>query len=143
MSKAMAAGLRAAAPAPWTMRPAIEHPFGAGAGRQERARREQRRPGAEHAAPAEEVGDPAEQQQQAAERHHVGVDHPAQRPGVEIEVGLNGRQRHVDDGRVQHDDELRRNEQREGYCSTALVASRGGSSGGGCGASAHVVHRPV
>ncbi len=113
-SSDMAAGLRAAAPVPWMIRPAYEHPFVCGGGRQQGADGEHGRAGHEHAAPAEQVRGTTRQQQQSAEREDVGVDHPGQTGRAESEVGLDGRKGHVDDRGVEHDDELGGHQQSEG-----------------------------
>jgi len=52
-------------------------------------------------------GEPAAEQQQAAEGEGVGVDDPGQAGVAEAEVGLDVRQRDVDDGAVEHDHQLR------------------------------------
>ena len=85
-----------------------------GDGREQGADGEQGRAADEHAAPAEQVRGPAGQQQQAAEGQDVGVDDPGEGGGAEAEVGLDGRQRDVDDGGVEHDDELGGHQQPEG-----------------------------
>ncbi len=60
----------------------------------------------EDAAPAEQIGSPAAEQQEAAEGDHVGVHHPGQVGLREVQALADARQSHVDDGRVEHHDEL-------------------------------------
>ena len=55
---------------------------------------------------AKEVPQPSREQQEAAEGQHVGVDHPSQRGLGEPQVGLDGRQRHVNDVGVEHDHQV-------------------------------------
>src|ERR1041385_6431320 len=50
---------------------------------------------------AVQVAEAAAQQEAAAEGQHVGVDHPRQVGGGEVQVGLHGRQGDVDDGGVE------------------------------------------
>jgi hypothetical protein len=69
----------------------------------QRRHREQRQAGEEHAPVAVQVAQPSAQQQAAAEGQHVGVDDPHQRRFGKAEVGADRRQRHVHDGRVEHD----------------------------------------
>ena len=52
---------------------------------------------------AEEVTEPSAQEQEAAEREQIGVHDPGQRRLREAEVGLDRRQRHVHDRRVEDD----------------------------------------
>ena len=47
---------------------------------------------------------PAEQQQ-PGERERVGVDDPLQAAGARVQLPVEGGQRDVDDGRVQHGDQ--------------------------------------
>src|SRR5262249_43435270 len=54
------------------------------------------------------VAQPPAEQQEAAVSEHVGVDDPDQRRVAEREVGLDRRQRHVHDRRIEHDHELAR-----------------------------------
>src|SRR5690606_27384640 len=61
------------------------------------------------------------------ERQDVRVDDPGDRRRVEAEVGLDGGERDVDDRGVEHDDELRGDQQREGDHPPA--ATRGGGGG--------------
>ena len=63
--------------------------------------------GEEDRAPAEQIGDAPAEEQEAAEEQGVGVHDPLEARGVEAEVGADGGQRHVHDGRVEHDHELR------------------------------------
>ena len=73
----------------------------------QRARGKDKGAGDEHPQPAVEVTHPAAQQKQSAERDRVCVDHPLQVGGVELQGVLYRRQRHIDDGDVQHDHQLR------------------------------------
>src|ERR1700753_897042 len=50
-----------------------------------------------------QITEPAAEQQAAAERQHVGVDHPYERGFAKDEGGRDGRQRDVHDRRVEHD----------------------------------------
>ena len=128
----MAAGLSAAAPAPWMMRPATQHLLRwSASGGQEGADGEQGRAGGEHAAAAEQVGGAAGQQEQAAEGQHVGVDDPGEGGGAEAEVGLDGRQGDVDDGGVEHDHELGGDQQPERQRAAATLALSGDGGRGG------------
>ncbi|HEY2194086.1 MAG TPA: hypothetical protein VGH76_17555 [Actinomycetospora sp.] len=52
---------------------------------------EQRHPREEHPAAADQVAEPPGEQQESAEADQVGVDDPGERPGVEAEVPLDGR----------------------------------------------------
>ena len=73
----------------------------------QRGEREQGDARDEDPAPSEQVAHPPAEQQQAAEGERVGVDDPLQvRPG-EVQRVLDVRQRDVDDGRVEHDHQLR------------------------------------
>ena len=62
----------------------------------------------------DEVADAPGQEQQAAERDQVGVHHPGEVVLREVQVVLDGRQRDVHDGRVQHDHQHARAEDVEG-----------------------------
>ena len=57
--------------------------------------------------PAVHIGEPATQQQEPAEGDRIRADQPLQRRGGDVQVTLDGGQRHVDDREVQHDHELR------------------------------------
>ena len=70
-----------------------------GDGEQEHARQE------DLAAP-DQVAEPAGDQQEAPVGDEVGVDHPRQAGLRKTKVALHERQRHVDDGRVEHDHQL-------------------------------------
>ena len=73
----------------------------------ERADGEDHHTGEEHSLPADEVACPAAQQQEAAEDERVCVHDPLQVGARHLEVGLDRRQRDVDDRRVEDDHELR------------------------------------
>ena len=88
--------------------------LGGGEPASQRSRREQQQPGDEHLAAAEQVPGPARQQQQPAEGQRVGVDHPFQAGAGKAERPLDVRQRHVDDGRVQHHHQLRGRDDEQG-----------------------------
>ena len=62
----------------------------------------------------EQIGEPAAEQEHAAEEDRVGGDHPLQALLAEVEVGLDRRQRHVDDRDVEDDHELGRDDDRQG-----------------------------
>ena len=78
------------------------------------AARDEQEPGDEHAPAPEQVREPPAEQQEAAEGEHVGVHDPGQVLLGEVEPLADRRERDVDDRRVEHDDELREAEQREG-----------------------------
>src|ERR1041385_8560892 len=78
-----------------------EHALRRGEAARQRGQGEQRDAGEEHAARAVQVAEAAAQQEAAAEGQHVGVDHPRQVGGGEVQVGLHGRQGDVDDGGVE------------------------------------------
>ena len=73
---------------------------------EEARRREHREADQEDAASAEEVGGPTAQKQEAGEGQRVRVDDPLQARRAEVQVPLDGGQRHVHDGCVEHDHEL-------------------------------------
>ncbi len=92
----------------------------------------------EQALAPDEVGGAAAEQQEAAEGERVCVHDPLQRAGREVEVLLDRGQRHVHDGRVQHDHELgdaheHQDEPLVGDPRWVRRCSRGGSGGSGCG----------
>ena len=118
-----AAGESSAAPRPCTARAAISWPLGLREAAGQRGEREQDEAGDEQPAAAEQVGHAAAQQQEAAEGERVGVDDPREVVLGELEVAADRRQRDVDDRRVEHDDELRQREQRQG--ASALSAMLG------------------
>ena len=139
----MAAGLRAAAPTPCTTRPPISMvgPVASAASRVPRVNRpapmvkRRRRPKRSDARP--------ERRSRPAKDEHVGVDHPRHRGRCEPEVGLDGRQRDVDDGGVEHDQELGRHEQRQRQRLPVTVqepVARLGGGGGCLGAEGRGVH---
>ena len=65
------------------------------------------------ATPPEEVGGPATEEEETGEGQRVGVDHPLQARGAEVQVTLDGRQRHVHDRCVEDDHELADADKRE------------------------------
>ena len=81
---------------------------------QERARCEQGQARNEEASAAEQVSEPAPEQERTAEEDRVGGDHPLQALLREAEVGLDRRQRDVDNRDVEDDHELRSDDEREG-----------------------------
>ena len=66
-----------------------------------------------HALAAVVVADPPAEQDQAAERQQVGVDHPLQVGGAEVQAAPYRRQCDVDDRRVQHHHALPQARRRE------------------------------
>ena len=91
---------------------------------QERAGREHGRAGEEHPAATDHVGRAPGEQQQGAEGQDVGVDHPGEPGGAQAEVVLDRRQGDVDDRGVQHDDELGRDQHRQGRPAPQRTARR-------------------
>ena len=63
-------------------------------------------PGEQNATPPEQVAGAGTEQQEPTEGERVGVDHPGQRRGAEVEGRLDVRQRDVHDRRVEHEHEL-------------------------------------
>ena len=63
-------------------------------------------PGREQPLTTEQVGRAAAEQQEAAEDERVRVDDPLEVRGGEVQPVLNGGQRDVHDGRIEHDHEL-------------------------------------
>ena len=97
---------------------------------------EQRRDGEQqdarlqHAAAAHDVAEAATEQEQSAEGQRVGVEHPRQRRGGEVQRALDVRQRDVHDGRVEHDHQLGARE--DGERGTGVVAPTGSAGHRGC-----------
>ena len=87
---------------------------------------EQQQAGDEHPAPAEQVTGTAAEQQQAAERQGVAVHHPLQAGVGESQGRLDVRQRDVDDGRVEHDHQLRGRDDQQRHALLAAAASVAG-----------------
>ncbi len=79
----------------------------------ERGGREERDAGDEHAAAAEDVTGARAQQQQAAERQRVGALHPREARGREVQRAVDLRQRGDDDRDVEHDHQVRGEDDRE------------------------------
>ena len=106
-SKDRPAGASRAAPIPCTTREAISSPRPDGqipgnACRDEHHQTDPVQPG-----PAAGAGETAAQQQEPAEGDRVGPYQPQQRRGSDVQVTLDGGQRHADDHEVQHDHERR------------------------------------
>ena len=74
-----------------------------------------------HPSSSEQVGHPAAEEKESSEHQPVGDDHPLQRALADVQVLLDGRQRHVHDRDVEHDHELGGARQRQDRC-------RGGSA---------------
>ena len=90
-----------------------EHRRIAGEPADERAQGEHRQSGDEHALATEEVAEMSTDEQEAAEEQRVCPDHPGQLAIGESEVALDRRQRHVHDGEVEDQDELRHAQERQ------------------------------
>ena len=69
----------------------------------------------------EQITQSPAQQQTAAKGEHVGVDHPYEGGFGKAQVCLDGRQRNVHDGRVQHDHQHAQAEHDEGKPALAFV----------------------
>ena len=95
---------------------------------EERADREQRQAGHEQAPAAEQVGHAPTEEQDAAEEDRVGGDHPLEALLAEVEVGLDRRQRDVDDRDVEDDHELGRHEDGEAKPSATILRINGVAS---------------
>ena len=80
----------------------------------QRGQGEQRDAEDEDTPPAEQVTGPPAKQQEPAEGERVSVDDPLQVGPGEVQGVLDVRQRHVDDGGVEHDHELRGRDHRKG-----------------------------
>ena len=78
---------------------------GLGERRGQRPGGEDGQPAGQREVPAVPVRDGPGQQQQRGEGEGVGVHDPLQPAGARVQVPREGRQRHVDDGGVHHDDE--------------------------------------
>ena len=90
-----------------------QHPLGLREPTEQRSAGEDGDPGHEQPAASEPVGGAPAEQQEAAEDQGVGVQHPGEALFGEADVDLDRRQRDVDDGRVQHDHELRHRDERQ------------------------------
>ena len=84
---------------------------------------EHRHAGDQHQATAEQVGGPAPEEEEATEHQPVGDGDPLQVRGVEPQIGLDRRDRHIDDGEVEDDHELGARHQRQ---DDAAVGGAGG-----------------
>src|SRR6185437_115357 len=78
-------------------------------------------------APAEQVGEPAAEQQEAPVSDYVAAEHPLQVLHAEVQVAGDGRERDVDDRRVEEVKERDRAEEGEDE-----LAPAGGEEGRGC-----------
>ena len=114
-----AAGESSAAPSPCSERKAISEPSDQASPSSSELAVNSARPDHEQAPAAEQVGEPPAEHQHAAEEDRVGGDHPLQADLREVQVGLDRRQRDVDDRDVEDDHELRHDDQRRGRASAA------------------------
>ena len=108
-----AAGETSAAPSPCSGAEGDQRALRPGEPVEQRAGGEERQPGHEQAPPSEQVGHAPAEQQHAAEQDRVGGHHPLQALLAEVQVGLDRRQRDVDDRHVEHDHELCGDDHRE------------------------------
>ncbi len=83
----------------------------------------------EHTPATEEIAGPCAEKEKPAEGEDVRVEHPRQGAGGEPQAVLDVRERDVDDGRVQHDHQLRGQDHREQHCRLAQAARLSRSSG--------------
>ena len=113
VTRLSAAGERIAAPRPCSARAAISVPPLVASPPANDATANSAKPAHEHPPAPEQVRHPPAEQQEAAERQHVRVHQPRETLLGEVEIPPDRRQRDVDHGRVEHDDELRGGEQRE------------------------------
>jgi hypothetical protein len=98
-----------------------QHALGLGDRAEQRGAREHREPDEEDPSLADQVAQAPREQQQAAERDHVGVDHPGEVALGEAQVILDGRQRDVDDRAVDDDHQHGHAEHVEGGPAVVLV----------------------
>ena len=77
-----------------------QQPAAGGQAAQQRGQREHREADEEHPAAGDEVAQPTGEQQQATEGDQVGVDHPGEVGLREVQVALDGGERHVHDRRI-------------------------------------------
>jgi len=80
---------------------------------EKRAEREDGDAEHEHAPTPQQIGRPSSEQEKAAEDERVCADHPLEVLLREPEIGLNGRERDVDDRDIEDGHELHREDQRE------------------------------
>ena len=129
-----AEGVSSAALRPWTARAAMSwlplsaNPLTSGGDG------EQGQAGQEDAASREQVGDAAAEEQAAAGHHQVGRDQPLQLAAVEVQRAADGGQGGVDDGDVEHDQDL--GGQGDGEQGPGLPGAASSSSCGRCGRAA-------
>jgi hypothetical protein len=109
-------------------RPRGKQPPLAGSEPAEKGRRgKQQQPEDEHPPPAKNVAGAAAEQEQAAEGDRVGVDHPLQAGSGEAKRTLHMGQRHIDDGGVEHDHELRGGDNQQSQAEAAVAAAGRGA----------------
>ena len=108
------AGMISAAPSPITARGADELVDAAGEGGGGRRDAEDHEADGERTLAAEPVAQRTEGEEEAGEHQRVRVDHPLQSGDARAQVALEGGERDVDDGVVDHDDEQAHAEHREG-----------------------------
>ena len=102
---ARVAGKMSAAPTPMAARAAISCSGRLGQAGEDRAHGEGDHAQLQGALAAEAVAQAARGEQQAGEDERVGVDHPLELAGAGAQLAADRRQRHVDDGVVDDDDE--------------------------------------
>ena len=90
---------------------------------------ERRDAGEEDGSTTEEVAEAAAEEEEAAEGDQVGVDDPGEVGLAHVQVGLDGREGHGDDGRVEHDHELREADDCERQPAPAIVPKVGDDGG--------------
>jgi hypothetical protein len=97
----------------------------------QRRQREQRDAEQEQLAVPVQIAEPSAEQQKAAEREHVGVDHPDQRGLGELQIRSDRRQRDVHDRGVEHDHQHAQAQHHQGEPAFAVVgvAREGGGHG--------------
>src|SRR6266568_5943885 len=141
--RASEAGDAIAPPTPCRARDAISNPGEVAQAGGQRGQREYRDAGKEDPAAAENVARPPAEQQQAAEGERVGVEHPGQVGGGEVQAGLDAGQGHVHHGHVEDDHQLGAEHDGEGGDwppATAFGGHRAADSGGGCGHAGPLSH---
>jgi hypothetical protein len=100
-----------------------QEPDRLGDARKERGAGEDGQPGQENPASPEQVGQPPPEQKEPSEHEAVGDDDPLQGALADAEVTLDRRERHIHDGDVEDDHELRGARQRQDH---VLGAGTGG-----------------
>jgi hypothetical protein len=99
------------------------------AGRREEGRRagqpEDDEAGLQRALAAVAVAEGAGDEQQAGEDEEVGVDHPLQDGRRRVELALHGRQRHVEHGVVEADEDEAQAEDAEGLPAAVVIGLHG------------------